>query len=94
MVVDMMTAAANLHLPPDAMKGLMAIAAEEEPVWGYVEAGRGAATAAYEIPAPTLGRIFRFFQQQMMRMMQGGGMGPGAPLPPPPPGDGIGGGVF
>ena len=50
-------------------------------------------TLYYEVPAPTIGSLVRWFQGVMMQM-QGGGMQPGQPAPPPPDEGGVGGGVF
>ena len=91
MVFEMMAPMMPFQLPADAVKGLDALAAQEEPIWGYVHAANGSATFAYEIPAPTLGRLVQYFQQLMVQMRQQ--MVPAQPMPPPP-GDGIGGGVF
>jgi len=91
--IDSMAPMMPFQIPADDLKALEGLAKTEKPVWGYMRSGGGAATMTFEVHAPTIGQLARFFQQLFMKM-QGGGMQPGAPVPPPPPDDGIGGGVF
>jgi len=93
LMIDSMAPMMPFQIPADDLKSLEGLAKTEKPVWGYMQSGGGAATMTFEVHAPTIGQLARFFQQLFMKM-QGGGMQPGAPVPPPPPDGGIGGGVF
>jgi len=95
-VLDIMAPMMPFQIPADKLKALTDMASREKPVWGYVQSTGGVATMTFEVHAPTIGQLARFFQQMFMEM-QGGGMQPGGgggPVPPPPPDGGIGGGVF